>query len=656
MARDSDGWSSPATAPYDPYIPQQDVTEVRLLGAYAARRCPVRTQLQFDPPDQAPLALPSVALQRRLDEGLEFERTVTASFGDAVRISGRCSHDETTATVQAMEAGASIIIGGALPDDLRGRRTGKPDILVRAMGSTSTLNKPAYWPVDIKNHGCLQSDKALPVFVSPIDAPFVETGAIADQRFDGNDKTRRSDLVQLAHYWRMLQACGHAASGDGPVWGGIIGNDSVGVAWADLSLPRFRTAGSSYRDATESALRRYDFEFAFRLDIAATAELHRADPSVPLLADPMSCTECAGCEWRDHCGPTLAGNSGDVSLLPRVGYKQWSALRRAGFRLRSDVASIDLKTARVVDAFPNDMSLAEALAAARRHEASTPVKAVVGRKATRQLRVLDACGIETAGDLTALDVGVCALHGEVHNLAELVDVAWIGVHGGGQPRRRRGVGSTAIPRADVEVDIDMENDFDGGTYLWGTLLTNRSNGGFAEPEGYRPFVQWGSVTAGLEAAIFEAFLDWLLGVIRSAQEAGLTIKVYSWHGAAEIGKLRRAAPMTDDPQRRGAEIRSLVGAAEVWVDLEREFNTVAVGANGSRLKKVAPFAGTSWDAEDAGGDLSMVWHESAVRGDVEARARLLRYNEDDVRACVSIREWLCADELPALPDAAIGDF
>ena len=74
------------------------------------------------------------------------------------------------------------------------------------------------------------------------------------------------------------------------------------------------------------------------------------------------------------------------------------------------------------------------------------------------------------------------------------------------------------------------------------------------------------------------------------------------------------------------------------------------------MKKVAPFAGASWDAEDAGGDLSIVWHESAVQGDVDARARLLRYNEDDVRACLAIREWLCADELPALPDAAIGDF
>ncbi len=648
MADAPDLVANEMTRAYDPYVAKLSRIGLRPLGAYAARRCPVRTQLQFDAPSGVAIAAPSAAMQRRFDKGNEFEALITQQFDGALRID-RDVTDAVAATVRGMESGAPVIVGGTLPNDDGGGRTGRPDVLVRAGERLSDTGKPCYWPIDVKNHRALAESKGLPASVSPLDTPFFEDAETVDDRFDANSESRRNDLLQLAHYWRMLEACGHGASGDGPVWGGIIGNDEPGVVWADLSWPRFRSNAAPFRDETESALQRYDFEFAFRLDIAATAVRHREDPAIPLLTDPMKCAECADCEWRDHCLPALMGGSGDVSLLPRVGYKQWSSLRRIGYRSRVDLAAVDPTTARLIDDFPVDVSLLGVFETAGRHEPATPMKAVLGRKAVRQLRALDACGIANAGDLLALDPRALSLQGEVANVAELVDIAWVAVHGGGRPHRRRDVGSTAVPRADIEIDIDMENDFDGAVYLWGTLLTNRSDHAFREANGYRPFARWEDITATAEGLLFEEFWEWILAAIEAAKSDGLTVKVYSWHDAAEIGKLRRAAPFTGNPRRRMAEIRTLVADVDVWVDLEREFNRVAVGAAGSGLKKIAPFAGASWDAVDAGGDLSMLWHEDAIGGDLAAQSRLLRYNEDDVAACLAIREWLCHGALPALP-------
>jgi hypothetical protein len=103
---------------------------------------------------------------------------------------------------------------------------------------------------------------------------------------------RFSDYLQLAHYTRMLQACGFAPA-SGPRRGLIIGTDDLtdlGVAgyllsWLDLDEPLFATFSRSQGTAVRSALERYDHEHGFRVRVAQRA-LERtgaASDPVPLV-------------------------------------------------------------------------------------------------------------------------------------------------------------------------------------------------------------------------------------------------------------------------------------------------------------------------------------------------------------------------------------
>jgi predicted RecB family nuclease len=90
----------------------------------------------------------------------------------------------------------------------------------------------------------------------------------------------------------------------------------------------------------------YDFEFAFRLDIAAVAQQSLKQPATGLLVEPMWSGECPNCPWLDHCNLTLLAGSGDPSLLPLVGYREWRLLRDHGVTDRAGVARLSYRTNR----------------------------------------------------------------------------------------------------------------------------------------------------------------------------------------------------------------------------------------------------------------------------------------------------------------------
>src|SRR5690606_38362163 len=47
-----------------------------------------------------------------------------------------------------------------------------------------------------------------------------------------------------------------------------------------------------------------------------------------------------------------------------------------------------------------------------------------------------------------------------------------------------------VPRADIELDVDMESYSDDGAYLWGTYLSGPGVEQLSYEVGYRPFVTW----------------------------------------------------------------------------------------------------------------------------------------------------------------------
>ncbi len=201
--------------------------------------------------------------------------------------------------------------------------------------------------------------------------------------------------------------------------------------------------------------------------------------------------------------------------------------------------------------------------------------------------------------------------------------------------RRRGVGGVAVPRGDVEVDIDMENTADG-VYLWGALVTVRLDWS-GWPAGYRAFGTWDPMNAAAEASVFTEFWNWLTDLRAAAAAEGLRLLAYCYNAAAENSQLRRLA----DRCGRAEEVTAFTRSAQ-WIDLYRVFGSQLITGRSAALKAVAPLAGFAWEVADPGGDEAMLRYERAAgrHGDPVAREWLLAYNRNDTEATRALRNWL----------------
>lgn len=609
---------------------RRDVSIVPPQGGYVAKRCPLRVHFDLVPPPVDP-APESIVARARMDAGIAFEAEVFETLaehhpGALVLDDDRPEDEREAETVAALTRGVALVLGGRLPVDEVGRRSGTPDLLVRAGHRPD--GRWAYVPVDVKHHKTLSprldDDRKPPALVSALATPVLDQ---AQEDPAWTVGSLRNDALQLAHYHRMLEAIGHATL-EG-AWGGVIGKERR-VAWLDLGAARYRTAFKG--DDDQSALDRYDHEFAFRLDVLAAALAGER------IVEPVLCGDCDGCPWWGWCGPEL-DRVDSISLLPLHGYVQWKSHQRAGIDSRADLAGLDRHSALVRDALPETVDIAALLAWADSVGPETPLDG--SEAALERLAALD---VATAGDLLALDRRALALHNLLvgSSLAGAVDLARVAVHGGGHLYRRRGIDRVIVPEADVDIDIDMESALTGATYLWGALVD----------DDYVGVAGWDAADPPLEARVFVAFWDWLQEQRRAAAAGGLRLRTWCWSAGAERGALVQGAAMAEAHLGRvgvAAEVAEFV-ASEQFVDLLHVLRTQLESGGSNGLKHIAPRAGFRWRDETPAGDLSMLWHQQAVAGDETARRRLLVYNEDDVRATAAVRAWLRTEAFPSIAD------
>jgi predicted RecB family nuclease len=299
---------------------------------------------------------------------------------------------------------------------------------------------------------------------------------------------------------------------------------------------------------------------------------------------------------------------------------------------RAELAALDSRTARLVargvdvaalmDVAP-DVDLADVLR-------------------ERALELLASEGIVTAGDLQ----GLCARTASYSDvglggLPTHIDLARAAL--GPEPvYRKRGVSAVVIRRADVEVDVDMENT-ELGCYMWGSCVTDRSNADIAET-GYRAFATWEPLTPKVEAENSLRFWQWLMNIRRQCHDAGMTFAAYCYNAGAENTYLRRLAIAKDDLSE---EVETFIVSDE-WIDILKEWDSQLITGGSSSLKRVAPLAGFHWGVDDAGGGESMLKHDLATDGDEAARDWLLTYNRGDVEATLAVREWMAATVVPGI--------
>ncbi|KLO26507.1 nuclease RecB family protein [Mycolicibacter heraklionensis] len=452
------------------------------LGGYPAKQCARVTHNEFAPgtPEPAP---PRPDLESLRTAGIEFEERVLdelrARYGDSERLllldADLSRAERQRRTVAAMTAGVAVISGGRLPD-VHGRR-GLPDVLVR--------HQDGYLPVDIKNHRTVASAKRADVKISTLPAP---DRWLSHPGYSDHGARWRDDVMQLAHYTRMLQELGFHC---GVNRGGIIGSsdltdllgESLGITWYDLEAENIVTYSASdpKRRKSRSALQRYDHEFAFRLDVARAAAAGRE------LVRPYRISDCATCAWFDYCA-TVVGDD-DASFAIETGHltvREWQYL----YRHCGDGAVLSVAQLAAVDV--------DAHVEAFRLQ-SVGTKMPQDRLANAVRRARMSC--------TGIDF-------ETHEPA-----------------------SPTVPSADIEVDFDIEWDDHGRIYQWGLRIRDGQDDTTAR---YRPVVSFDPLDEAAEAELAAEFASRMQQLRSRAAREGKSLQVFHWHHP-EITSTRRFA-------------------------------------------------------------------------------------------------------------------
>ena len=303
-----------------------------LIGGGELGRCPTRIHhSRFNDAARST----SAVVERRIAEGRRWEETVVAHILERLPAWTMISstdgvfdrtapvvidptvraHSREAITTVLLRAGVPLIFGGRISAPHL-HAVGAPDLLVRL--------DDGYAPIDIKHHKVI-GERGVPARLAPADQ-LQDTG--------GSLRTFRServiDLLQVAHYWTLLDSLGYASARH---IAGIIGSEpAVTCLWVDLA------------DGNPRLLDRYQTALD---DAIAVVEAGQDQPGVPLVPAVWR-GECRSCPWADLCRAELE-DVDHVSLLPAIGAIETKHLLAAGISTTSHVA--DLDTGALADEF-----------------------------------------------------------------------------------------------------------------------------------------------------------------------------------------------------------------------------------------------------------------------------------------------------------------
>jgi hypothetical protein len=301
---------------------QQMTGESVLIGGGEIGRCP--TRIHHDRFTRV-RGVPDPVVADRIERGRDWEEVVIAHLLDGTTAATVCSVEEPIdgsspliiptgvpapereqITDRALTAGVPLLVGGRLVSPSL-RSVGAPDLLVWL--------EAGYGPVDVKHHQVIR-DEGIPARLTPIHA--ITEVADGEAFFKSN---RYPDLLQIAHYWHLLDEAGHA---DPRHFGGIIGSEPGPLCvWVDLAA-----GDPAILDIASSELDR-------ALEVVDSGRQDPQHPLVPAVWRGL----CRSCPWHDYCRAELEATD-HVSLLPAVGPKDTERLIAQGITTTRQLASV----------------------------------------------------------------------------------------------------------------------------------------------------------------------------------------------------------------------------------------------------------------------------------------------------------------------------
>ena len=560
-----------------------------LLNGYAAKQCPVRIHNNFSPTVRTLKEVRSEEQQATVDAGNAFEAEIFVDLlkihPTAVLVDPRLGKYEAIATtIAAAESAAPLVLGGWLPDDSAGGRSGKPDILIKV--------DDGYLPADVKHHKTIEAAARKAMRVSSLANP----GILLDAERSTASDYYYNDCLQLAHYTRMLQACG-LHPGDESLIGAILGKSLATLSgggpervfvWHDLAAPVRYTFSRSRGKVRRSLLECYDHEHDFRVQVATTARriTGSGDDPEPLVV-PIGYKDCLGCPYEQWCAEQMGPDDASVAITRgRLDTREWRTLRRMGFGSVETLADLEPEAPAFFDEYYPEVT----------HLSRT--------KARKRLRgAVQQAQLIRKGIYFEPKTGV------------LVDV----------------------PRADIEIDFDIEWDTSNRIYQWGLRIREGQDEQTAR---YEPVISFDELDDDAELALAEQAAARIMELRALAEKADKTVAVYHWHHV-EVSNTRKFDCVT----------AALDG---ITLDLLSWFASAFRVQGSAGIKTIAQLFGFNWAVDDPGGRLSMLKIGVARAGGpdaAEAKQWCLSYNESDVAAQAVIRDGLRA----MFPDGAAGD-